>query len=94
MSALRLLRPERYPSLEDRERELALERRREERRATWRRWRRRLRSWWCVARNGRHELYKKYDDSRICQQCLLCGHETSGWEIDRRDRRGVRPFAK
>lgn len=49
-----------------------------------RRW---LRSAWCVAWNGKHELYRARSDDRLYQQCLLCGHETAGWTIDRRDRR-------
>lgn len=41
----------------------------------------------CVLINGGHELYRAYSDDRVFQQCLLCGHETQGWKIDRRDRR-------
>jgi hypothetical protein len=51
------------------------------------RWRRRLRSARCVVTNGKHELYRARTDTKLYQQCLLCGHETEGWTIDRRDRR-------
>lgn len=52
-----------------------------------RRIRRRLRSVLCTVINGGHELYRARTETRIYQQCLLCGHETTGWTIDRRDRR-------
>ena len=41
----------------------------------------------CSVLNGGHELYRARTDTRLYQQCLLCGYETSGWTIDRRDRR-------
>ena len=41
----------------------------------------------CTVVNGGHELYRARTDTKLYQQCLLCGHETSGWTIDRRDRR-------
>ena len=43
----------------------------------------------CCARsfNGGHELYRARTDTKLYQQCLLCGYETTGWTIDRRDRR-------
>lgn len=44
-------------------------------------WRRRLRSWWCVIVNGRHELYQAHDDEHLFQQCVLCGHITHGWDL-------------
>lgn len=40
----------------------------------------------CVLVNGKHELYRARSDSKLFQQCLLCGYETKGWSIDRRDR--------
>lgn len=40
----------------------------------------------CTVLNGGHELYRARTDTKIYQQCLLCGYETSGWTIDRRDR--------
>lgn len=49
--------------------------------------RRRVRSAMCVVSNGKHELYRARTDTKLYQQCLLCGHETHGWTIDRRDRR-------
>ena len=49
-----------------------------------RRW---IRRTLCVLVNGGHELYRVHSDARIYQECLLCGHETPGWTIDRRDRR-------
>jgi hypothetical protein len=49
-----------------------------------RRW---LRRALCQVVNGGHELYRARTDTRIFQQCLLCGYETPGWTIDRLDRR-------
>ncbi len=49
--------------------------------------RRKTRSFMCSVVNGGHELYRARTDTKLFQQCLLCGHETNGWEIDRRDRR-------
>ena len=48
--------------------------------------RRKTRSLVCSVVNGGHELYRARTDTRLYQQCLLCGHETPGWTIDRRDR--------
>jgi hypothetical protein len=41
----------------------------------------------CAVVNGGHELYRAHTDTKLYQQCLLCGYETHGWSIDRRDRR-------
>ena len=41
----------------------------------------------CTLVHGGHELYRARTDTRLFQQCLLCGYETHGWTIDRRDRR-------
>lgn len=41
----------------------------------------------CPIINGSHELYRARTDTKLYQQCLLCGYETAGWTIDRRDRR-------
>lgn len=41
----------------------------------------------CTVLHGGHELYRARTDTRLYQQCLLCGYETTGWTIDRRDRR-------
>jgi hypothetical protein len=41
----------------------------------------------CTVVNGGHELYRARSETRLYQQCLLCGYETHGWTIDRRDRR-------
>ena len=49
--------------------------------------RRKTRSVMCSVIHGGHELYRARTDTRLYQQCLLCGHETQGWTIDRRDRR-------
>jgi hypothetical protein len=49
--------------------------------------RRKTRTVVCSVINGGHELYRARTDTRMYQQCLLCGHETPGWTIDRRDRR-------
>ena len=49
--------------------------------------RRKTRSFMCTVINGGHELYRARTDTKLYQQCLLCGHETNGWTIERRDRR-------
>ena len=49
--------------------------------------RRKTRSMLCTVFNGGHELYRARTETKLYQQCLLCGHETPGWTIDRRDRR-------
>jgi hypothetical protein len=49
--------------------------------------RRRARYLLCTVTNGGHELYRARTDTKLYQQCLLCGYETHGWTIDRRDRR-------
>lgn len=49
--------------------------------------RRRVRHFLCAITNGGHELYRAHTETKIYQQCLLCGYETAGWTIDRRDRR-------
>lgn len=49
--------------------------------------RRTTRSVMCSVINGGHELYRARTATRLYQECLLCGHETPGWTIDRRDRR-------
>ncbi len=41
----------------------------------------------CTVVHGGHELYRARTDTKLYQQCLLCGYETTGWTIDRRDRR-------
>jgi hypothetical protein len=41
----------------------------------------------CTVINGGHELYRARTDTKLYQECLLCGYETPGWTIDRRDRR-------
>ena len=41
----------------------------------------------CSVVNGGHELYLARTDTKLYQECLLCGYETQGWTIDRRDRR-------
>lgn len=49
--------------------------------------RRKTRQFLCTVFNGGHELYRARTDTKLYQQCLLCGYETTGWTIDRRDRR-------
>ena len=49
--------------------------------------RRKIRHFLCTIIHGGHELYRARTDTRLFQQCLLCGYETPGWTIDRRDRR-------
>lgn len=41
----------------------------------------------CSVLHGGHELYRARTDTKLYQECLLCGYETPGWTIDRRDRR-------
>jgi len=41
----------------------------------------------CSVLHGGHELYRARSETKLFQQCLLCGYETPGWTIDRRDRR-------
>src|SRR6476469_5246706 len=48
--------------------------------------RRKARHVFCTVINGGHELYRARTDTKLYQQCLLCGYETHGWTIDRRDR--------
>ena len=48
--------------------------------------RRKARHALCMVVNGGHELYRARTDTKLYQQCLLCGYETHGWTIDRRDR--------
>jgi hypothetical protein len=45
-----------------------------------RQWLRRL---WCVG-NGGHEFYIAREGSRLFQRCLLCRHETCGWDVTAR----------
>jgi hypothetical protein len=49
--------------------------------------RKKVRHVMCTVIHGGHELYRARTDTRLYQQCLLCGYETNGWTIDRRDRR-------
>jgi len=49
--------------------------------------RRKTRHLLCTVIHGGHELYRARTDTKLYQQCLLCGYETHGWTIDRRDRR-------
>ena len=51
--------------------------------------RRKTRSVVCSVVNGGHELYRARTDTRLYQQCLLCGHETPGWTIDRRGQSAI-----
>ena len=51
------------------------------------RMRRKTRHFLCTVMHGGHELYRARTDTKLYQQCLLCGYETNGWTIDRRDRR-------
>lgn len=41
----------------------------------------------CIMLHGGHELYRARTDTRLYQECLLCGYASPGWTIDRRDRR-------
>lgn len=52
-----------------------------------RRMRQQLRHRTCSLVHGGHELYRARSDTKLFQQCLLCGYATPGWTIDRRDRR-------
>lgn len=49
--------------------------------------RKKSRHFLCTVIHGGHELYRARTDTKLYQQCLLCGYETHGWTIDRRDRR-------
>ena len=49
--------------------------------------RKKVRHFTCTVIHGGHELYRARTDTKLYQQCLLCGYETNGWTIDRRDRR-------
>ena len=49
--------------------------------------RRKTRHRLCTFLHGGHELYRARTDTKLYQQCLLCGYETPGWTIDCRDRR-------
>jgi hypothetical protein len=49
--------------------------------------RRKTRHVLCTVFHGGHELYRARTETKLYQQCLLCGYETPGWTIDRRDRR-------
>jgi hypothetical protein len=49
--------------------------------------RRKTRHFMCTIIHGGHELYRARTDTKLYQQCLLCGYETTGWTIDRRDKR-------
>jgi hypothetical protein len=49
--------------------------------------RRKVRHFLCTVTNGGHELYRAHSETKLYQECLLCGYETEGWTIDRRDRR-------
>lgn len=49
--------------------------------------RKKTRQMLCTVFHGGHELYRARTDTKLYQQCLLCGYETNGWTIDRRDRR-------
>ena len=33
--------------------------------------------------NGGHEFYTVHSSSRIFRRCVLCGHETRGWDVRR-----------
>lgn len=41
----------------------------------------------CGLLHGGYELYRARTGTKLYQQCLLRGYKTSGWTIDRRDRR-------
>ena len=49
--------------------------------------RRKTRHLMCTVLHGGHELYRARTDTKLFQQCLLCGYETTGWTIERRDKR-------
>jgi hypothetical protein len=49
--------------------------------------RRKARQFFCIVLHGGHELYRARTDTKLYQECLLCGYESPGWTVDRRDRR-------
>jgi hypothetical protein len=41
----------------------------------------RWRSWRCVLVYGGHEFYRAWSADRVYQRCVVCGHETPGWDV-------------
>ena len=35
----------------------------------------------CIVLNGEHEFYRVWTRDRLYQRCVLCGHETPGWDV-------------
>lgn len=50
--------------------------------AVWGRVRRKAKHALCTIFHGGHEFYRARTDTKLYQQCLLCGYETPGWSID------------
>lgn len=48
--------------------------------------RRSLKHMLCTVLHGGHELYRARTDTKLYQQCLLCGYETHGWVLEARPR--------
>lgn len=55
-------------------------------RAFWARFRRWIHQNILCRLCGGHELYRTHTDTKLFQQCLLCGYETNGWELEPRIR--------
>jgi len=45
-----------------------------------------VKSFVCLAVNGHHELYRAWSANRVFQRCVICGHETHGWDVTPRHR--------
>lgn len=41
-----------------------------------------IRSLLCLALNGEHEFYLVRTRTRIFRRCLICCHETRGWDVN------------
>ena len=52
-------------------------------------WSKQIRYAVCVLFAGGHELYRARSENKLYQRCLLCGYETPGWTIDRKELRRV-----
>lgn len=43
-----------------------------------------IRHLWCDYFGGGHEYVYKFTSERISQECQHCGHESPGWQIEKR----------
>ncbi len=69
-------------------------------RSCWRRVALRVRSAWCIVRNGQHEMYRQVEHStleaggRVYRKCLLCGHESAGWALEKLPRKFAAQYSQ